>query len=47
MRLRVHKLKARESVAKSLECVNEKNCTWRGENASRGPLAVQANGGVQ
>ncbi len=37
-RLRAHKVKTRESVAKSLECVNEKNCIWRGENASRGLL---------
>lgn len=38
MWLRAHKVKDRESVAKSLECVNEKNCFWRGENASRGLL---------
>lgn len=38
MRLRAHKVKVRESVAKSLECVNEKNCIWRGENASMGLL---------
>ncbi len=38
MRLRAHTMKDRESVAKSPECVNEKNCIWRGENASRGLL---------
>lgn len=38
MELRAHKVKTRESVAKSQECVNEKNCIWRGENASRGLL---------